>query len=187
MNMQSDSITINVAQGYSGQDNIVNGNLGARVPLGTGAPGIAFNPGTGAGQVTQECETIFTIPPSGSVSINLHTGAVTGSVTATLVNGSGLTFALQAGLKLIEVDLIGGTGGASSVGLFAGSANGWTGLLGSSTAPIRNGSGGQVGGGYRAMAGDSIGYPVSAALANLIIGNEDSSNTATVTTFFAGV
>jgi len=190
MSNSSDSIYIsNIPIGYTGQDNTVNGSLSGSYPLcKPSLGGLTFNPGTGAGLVTQETENLFLIPPSGVCSINLHTGVaqIAGVSTITMTNGSGLNFALVTGLKLIEAYLNGGAGSASSITLSGGSTSPFAGWFGGGTGePVRNGAGGP-GADTRHICGDSIGFAVSATVANLLITNNDGANTATVNVLLAG-
>ncbi len=141
--------------------------------------------GTGQGQVNQYCEQQLVLPPSGADTINLNTGAITGSQTITLTKPDNLTFALTTGLKYAEFYL---QPGAVSVTLSPGTATGFVGWMGGTTpsTPIRGSTTAGIGGNFRSVAGDSIGFTVSSSFKNLVITNNDGSASATINMYLAG-
>ncbi len=173
-----------IPQGVTGTVAVAQSLLNYNIAISPDV-GLSLSNGTGEGQVSQYCEQQLVIPPSGADTINLNTGAVTGSQTITLTKPDNLTFALTTGLKYAEFYL---QPGAVSVTLSPGTATGFVGWMGGTTpsTPIRGSSTAGIGGNFRVVGGDSIGFAVSASLRNLVITNNDGSASATVNMYLAG-
>jgi hypothetical protein len=171
---------VSLVYGYNVPTNSSNGQQKVSYAAGGGENGInksvniTFNP----------------FPASGAVSINLNTGALSGSFTGNLVlpDGSACTF---AGINILDVNLAApgnDSAGSASFTIAGGPTNGWMGPTGNSTVPldiIGSDSNGQ-GGGLSFDRSDSIGYPVSASHCELVLTNLDSVNAGNITLNLSG-
>ena len=155
------------------------------VPINT-QENYTFKSGGGATSINVGCTALITLPASGSTTINLNTGATSGSysIPLTLPATGGATFS-TTGLNLLEVDLY--PGGSQTVTLTPAASNGFGGpILGSGSVTCNGSNSALVGGSLRWERSDSIGWPVSSSKCNLIIANNDSGNAATFTLTLAG-
>lgn len=183
-----------MVQGAVNVTDPTNGNYA--VPINFSNLGLTYGSGGGAGQVNVSTVGQLLLAPNSNCTINLNTGALAGSVTATingntqtsLVEPDGTVFVTTAA-KTIVIGLqptpnpTSGAVGSASLNLFPGPVNGWSSMLGNSTIPVR---GGLYGGPFSNMCSDSIGWPVSASLANLVVNNADPVNPATIQFVFQG-
>lgn len=151
---------------------------------------LVYTAGSGAQQVNGITQGQLVLAANSACTINFNTGAITGSQTTTINNNTatsllepdGTTFTTSA-VKIFLIALQ-DTPGSASAALFPGASNGWSSMLGSGTTfPLRGGAGG---GTFSDLCSDSIGWPVSSSLANLVLNNVDPSNAATFQFCFGG-
>jgi hypothetical protein len=183
------SSTVTVQAGLSAGVNVsstATDNLTNYSPQYNNQLTVNFASGTGVKKVNKACQRLCVIPPSGTDSFNLNTGAVSGSETDTLACpiGSSNSFT-TTGLNILSVKMA--AGGSQSISLFAGSANGFGGPAGTSNTININGSDSTgVGGEFRAFRSDSVGWGCSTAACNMVIKNLDGANASTFTLTLAG-
>lgn len=148
---------------------------------------LKMTPGGGVNQINQASSRLFVIPASGTDTVNLYTGLITGSETSAMTypatSGSN-TIALTR-LTYMEVDLW--AGGASATVMTAAGVNGFTnGPLGSGSITMKGSDSTGVGGDYRFQRSDSLGWGVSSINCNVVLANLDTANGSTFTLTVAG-
>jgi hypothetical protein len=184
----SSQVTLSkITQGANGVVAVTPSNLLAPYTI-TISPDatLSFTPGTVEAQLTLYGEIQLTIPPNGTDSIDLTTGLITGSQSLTIVNSDNSgALVFTTGVKYIETVL---TPGASGISLFPGASNGWLGPLNavSDSISVRGSTSTGLGGNYREVCGDSIGFTVNSTHKVLCIENTDGSHTATVNLYLGG-
>ncbi len=151
----------------------------------------AYGQGSTAGNINVMTAPQIVLPASGSVTINFNTGNITGTSTTT-VNANTVTFLQTPDSQTFTTTgirdfmaVIPSTSGSASAHFSPGASNGFTGWL-SGTTPAEAVRGGTSGGFVHRACSDSIGWPVSASLANLVLTNDSGSSTVAVQMFVAG-
>lgn len=142
-----------------------------------------FTNGAGAGLLNKECAVQLVIPASGADTINLATGAVTGSETKTLKTPDGTTLALT-GLKVFHAILVASGADSVTVNVGAGtdSFTGWGG--GATKLGELVGDGGAT---VLQCRTDAAGWVIDGTHKNIVIQNHDGDSTATVNLVLAGI
>ncbi len=155
---------------------------------------MAYGQGSTAGNINSLTAFQVALPASGSVTYNLFTGGIIPSTSTTTINNNtqttfllqpdGTTFTLASGVRDFMA-LLPAASSSSSVTINPGAASGFVGWFGASSN-TENLRGGTNGGFIHRACSDSIGWPVSASLANLVFTNLSSAGSASVQLFIAG-
>lgn len=153
---------------------------------------MSYGQGSTAGNINVLCALQALVPSGGSMTFNLNTGAISvGSGTVTINNNTTTTMLMPDGVTFTTTGLrdflvvIPAASGSSSAHFSPAASNGFTGWLGGTT-PTDAVRGGTNGGFVHRACSDSIGWPVSASLANLVLTNDDGAHQLTAQLFFAG-
>jgi hypothetical protein len=190
--LPADTITVsaNLSRGVNLTYSQTSTPYGINNPSFTSSGRTTVNYASGGGEkaINKSANLTITLAPNTQETFTLTTGNLTGGVTGTLTepDGSVCTF---AGINILDINCQASAGsGNTSFTVAGGSVSPWFGPTGNSTTPLTfSGSDSNgLGGGFSFDRSDSIGYPVTAANNNLVIGIPSGSASATLTINLSG-